>query len=213
MYDSTHRSFWLCVCVCAYVRKGVSQPTSERLTVVTMATNRKRCASFYAAEPGHPDNSLFPPVWPLHSSADKHSVGSLLKVDKSGLKEFRNLRSSVYFSLLVLWIFTTLCEGCKWAQQSELCHHISLRLAKPPLPKTTVQSPQFASRLHSITILLGTACVGPTRRLNSVLVSVSSVTCSLLAEDLQSYKIVLFSPYWCTFGIPLKSEMSHWYFE
>lgn len=108
--------------------------------VITMATNRKRCASFYTAEPGHPGDSLFPPVWPLYSPTDKHPVGLLLKVDK---------RSSVYFSLWVLGLFfTTIWERCKWAQLSELCH-ISLHLAKPPLPKTAAQSPQFASHLHS----------------------------------------------------------------
>lgn len=55
---------------------------------------------------------------------------------KSGQKEHRNFRSLVYFSLSVLGL---LPHFVKAAQQSELRHHISLRLAKLPLPKTTVK--------------------------------------------------------------------------
>lgn len=53
---------------------------------------------------------------------------------KSGQKEHRNFRSLVYFSLFQFWDFYHIL----WTQ-SELCHHISLRLAKLPLPKTTVK--------------------------------------------------------------------------
>lgn len=151
MYASTHRSFSMCVCLCVCQKRCLTAHIGKTQTVVTMATNRKQCASFYAAEPGHPDNSLFPPVWPLHSLADSWIAA------KSGLKELRNLRSSVYFSLLVLGLFTTLCEGCKWAQQSELCHHISLHLAKPQC-----RVPSSPHACTAITMLLGPACVGPT---------------------------------------------------
>lgn len=168
MCASTLSSFWLRVTARTQQKRCLTAHIGKTRPAVTMATNRKRCASFYAAGPGHPDSSPFPPVWPLHSSKDKHPVGPQLKVDK---KELRDLRSSVYFGLLVLGLLPRCARA---AQQSEQCHHISLHLAKPPLPKTTSPSPPFASHSHSKYSLLSSLCWSYLR-LRSILISVSSV--------------------------------------
>lgn len=117
----------VCVCVCAHQKRCL---TAYTRSVVAMAANRKRRVSFYAAEPGHPDSSLFPLVWPLHSSKDKHPAGPRLKVDKRSTETL----GAWCISASRFWDFYHIL----WTQ-SELCHHISLRLAKLLLPKTTVK--------------------------------------------------------------------------
>lgn len=198
-------------CLTAHI--GKTQPT------VTVATNKKLCASFMQLSP------VTLTVLSLSSCVAtpffKRQTSSWTRA-KTGQKQLRNFRSTVCFSLLVLglWPLSPLGFGScvKAAVASTIWTVSSYQLT---LSKTTVgqnHSSLSPGLSHNYNALLLSSLSWSYLRLNLFLFSISStfgfnVAYLLLTENVLSYKILLLSPYWYTFGIPLKSQMSHWYFK
>lgn len=131
---SFHTEVWLCwqgrdslgrsVSLCASGRQErfLSARIEKTGSAVAMAANRKRCASFFAAEPGHPDSSLLPPVWPLTFSKRQTSSWTTAK---SGQKQLGNFSGPAFFSVSVFWDSPPhSARFRKRVEQSQQCHGV-----------------------------------------------------------------------------------------